>query len=72
MATKHVFSGANLRARRKTAGYTQDSLGQKLGTRRTNVNRWENNQRSPQPPVLLQLAEVLDCQVGDLFEAVAE
>ncbi|MEU2168288.1 helix-turn-helix domain-containing protein [Micromonospora chersina] len=72
MATTRIFSGAKLRARREAAGYTQDALGQRIGTRRTNVCRWENYHRSPQPPTLRQLADVLGCEVGDLFEAVTK
>ncbi|WP_433311053.1 helix-turn-helix domain-containing protein [Micromonospora sp. CA-269861] len=72
MATRRTFSGSKLRARRKAAGLSLRTLGRKLDTEYTNISKWENGHRSPKALTLLQLAEVLDCQVGDLFEAVAE
>ncbi|MFF0122949.1 helix-turn-helix domain-containing protein [Micromonospora arida] len=72
MATRRKFSGTNLRARREAAGFHQTTLAQQVGVAPCSVSSWETGRRAPFSPVLLQLAEVLDCEVGDLFEAVAE
>ncbi|RQX09072.1 helix-turn-helix domain-containing protein [Micromonospora inaquosa] len=72
MPTRRTFNGELLRQKRTASGYNQRALAQALQVDYTTVSHWEIGRRSPKALTLLQLAEVLNCQVGDLFEAVAE
>lgn len=55
MATKRV----RLVKRRKTAGYTQETLAQSLGVERSTVARWESGETEPQPWMRPRLARTL-------------
>ncbi|MEU4639578.1 helix-turn-helix transcriptional regulator [Micromonospora sp. NPDC023814] len=72
MARRRTFSGSKLRARRRAAGLSLRTLGRKLDTEYTSISKWENGHRSPKPPTLLLLVDMLGCEVSDLFEAVNE
>lgn len=72
MATRRTFSGGNLRTRRKAAGIYQGTLADKIGVALCSVSNWETGRCQPKPETLLDLADVLGCKVGDLFEVVAE
>lgn len=59
-----------LASRRMTAGYTQESLAERLSVERSTIARWEHGESKPQPWARRKLAEVLSVslqQVDDLL-----
>lgn len=48
-----------LAERRKTLGYSQESLAERMSVDRSTVARWERGECEPQPFVRLKLAQVL-------------
>jgi DNA-binding XRE family transcriptional regulator len=55
---------------RKTAGYTQESLAERLGVDRTTVVRWESGEYTPQPWLRPRIAEALGLSLRELSELV--
>ncbi|TDC75474.1 helix-turn-helix domain-containing protein [Streptomyces hainanensis] len=55
-----------LAERRKVAGYSQESLAERLGVDRTTIGRWERGDSTPQPHVRRKLATILDITTGEL------
>jgi DNA-binding XRE family transcriptional regulator len=56
---------------RKAAGYTQESLAERLGVDRTTVARWESGEYSPQPWLRPRIAEAFGlslCACGELLD----
>lgn len=51
---------------RKAAGYTQESLAERLGIDRTTVARWESGQTAPQPWSRPKIAEVFGLSLDAL------
>lgn len=62
MATKRV----RLAQRRKSAGYSQEKLAERLGVERSTVVRWEAAESEPQPWARPKLAAALKVTVDDL------
>jgi transcriptional regulator with XRE-family HTH domain len=62
MAAKRV----RLAARRRTQGFSQESLAERLGVDRSTVVRWERGETQPQPYIRPKLAETLAVAPGDL------
>jgi len=62
------FSRARLRSLREGAGLSRVEVA--FACRRTeqSVYLWESGKTTPPTPVLELIAEVLDCDVRDLFE----
>lgn len=52
--------GDALRARRKTAGLSQDALGERVGVRGGTVSRWEAGKLQPQPSHAYAVAQVFE------------
>ncbi|MCX4664895.1 helix-turn-helix transcriptional regulator [Streptomyces uncialis] len=67
MASKRV----RLSQRRKSAGFTQESLAARLGVERTTVIRWETAVTEPQPPIRPKLARLL-AVTGDELQALLD
>lgn len=63
---------ARLIFRRRTRGYTQASLAEKVGVTTRAVQRWEGGHFTPSPRRLVVLAEVLDCAPEWFYEAEQE
>ncbi|SCE84813.1 DNA-binding transcriptional regulator, XRE-family HTH domain [Micromonospora haikouensis] len=61
-----------LAQRRKTVGYTQESLAEKLGVDRTTVVRWERAESEPQPWARPRLADALRVSPDELSELFAD
>jgi DNA-binding XRE family transcriptional regulator len=60
---------------RRTAGFTQESLAERLGVDRTTVARWESGEYSPQPWLRPRIAEALGLSLGacgDLLDEAGE
>ncbi|WP_406158259.1 helix-turn-helix transcriptional regulator [Streptomyces canus] len=62
MAAKRV----RLAQRRKSAGYSQEKLAERLGIERSTVVRWETAESEPQPWVRPKLAAVLNVTLDEL------
>src|SRR6267154_6282545 len=63
-----------LAARRRSLGFTQESLAERLGVHPTTVRRWESGAigSGPQPWVRPKLAEHLQVSAEELEELLAE
>lgn len=59
--------GENITRRRKLLGITQDALAERLKISASALSRIESGQASPRFSRLEELAEILNCQVADLF-----
>lgn len=57
---------------RERQGMTQSVLGQKMGVAQNAVSQWENEVALPKTRQLPLLAQVLECGIGDLFQAEPE
>jgi transcriptional regulator with XRE-family HTH domain len=55
---------------RRAAGFTQESLAERLRVDRTTVARWESGEYSPQPWLRPKIAEALGVSLGALRELV--
>ncbi|GCB48470.1 helix-turn-helix transcriptional regulator [Streptomyces sp. NL15-2K] len=62
MAAKRM----RLAQRRKSAGYSQDKLAERLGIERSTVVRWETAESEPQPWVRPKLAAALNVTLDEL------
>lgn len=55
-----------LRTARKTAGLTQQQLGERIDRDVKSISRWENAHRAPDLTDLLLLADALSIPLADL------
>ncbi|OLF18192.1 hypothetical protein BU204_07590 [Actinophytocola xanthii] len=60
-----------LAGRRKSAGFTQESLAEALGVDRSTVIRWEAGQHEPVPYLWPKFAELLGISRDELAERAA-
>lgn len=58
--------GMQLRDARKTAGLTQQQLGERIDRDVKSISRWENAHRAPDLTDLLLLADALSVPLADL------
>lgn len=61
--------GGNIARRRKQLGMTQDALAEALKISGSALSRIESGQAAPRFSRLEDLAEVLECQVAELFRS---
>ena len=59
--------GTRLQALRKTQGYTQDSIAEKLNVSPQAVSKWENDLTSPDMDTLIQLADIFSVSLDELM-----
>ena len=59
--------GKNIAYFRKSKGYTQEELGQKVGVTNQAVSKWESETSMPDIMLLPQIANALDVPLDDLF-----
>ena len=59
--------GKNIAYFRKSKGYTQEELGQKIGVTNQAVSKWESETSMPDIMLLPQIANELDVTLDDLF-----
>ena len=57
-----------LEAIRKEHGMSQEALAKKLDVKQNTVSQWETGVRNPSLPMLLRIAEILNCSVNDLVQ----
>ena len=62
----------NLKKLRKECGYTQQSLGDKVGYSEKAVSKWEGGKAIPPAVTLLNLADILQTTLDDLLGYVGE
>lgn len=67
-----VMDTEGLRRLREKAGITQAALAEALGVDRTTVTTWEIGRSFPRAELLPELARLLGCEIGDLFEKKEE
>ena len=53
---------------RKEHGLTQEALAKQLDVKQNTVSQWETGVRNPSLPMLLRIAEILNCSVNDLVQ----
>lgn len=66
------FSGNHLRAKRKAARISRDTLAFCVGRTTQTIGNYERGFTRPSADVLIEIARYLECPVEDLFEAVDE
>ena len=57
---------------RKAAGMTQEQLASQMGVMQNVVSNWENEVALPRVRQLPELARILQCTIGALFEIAEE
>ena len=73
IAAKAQFEGKpTLTSLRLTAGMSQSTLANKVGTQQSNVSRWESDPSDLQVQTILRLADALGVDSGVVFGIVAE
>jgi len=58
---------ANILKLRRSKGFTQEELANKLGVTFQAVSKWENAKSAPDISLLPLIAEVFSCSIDDLF-----
>lgn len=57
----------NVKKIRKSKGWSQSELANKLGVSRTTVTMWESGGKAPRSGTVVRLADVLNCTIDELF-----
>jgi transcriptional regulator with XRE-family HTH domain len=71
VVVRQEFSGRALRARRRELGLSRDFIAFSIGVVTDTVGNWERGFCTPRgTETLTKLADALECDVQDLFEAV--
>ncbi len=63
-----AIDGEKIRQLRKEAGFTQETLGKKLGVIKQTVSSWENNISEPNSEILSNIASIFNVSVDYLLE----
>lgn len=61
-----------IRARRKAAGLSIETLAGTLGVTRQTIYNWESGARLPAADVLPEIARALGCSIDDLYSTQNE
>ena len=67
MATTQEKQGRKIQKLRKSIGYTQEELAEKLNISRTHMGHIEQGRKSPSIKLMDKLARALKVKVPDLF-----
>ena len=59
--------GENLRALRKSRGYSQEKFAQVINSNQANVTAWERNTRTPTLKTIKEIADVFSVPVSTLL-----
>lgn len=57
----------SIKKMREKRGLSQEQLADKIGVAQQHVSRWENEKHRPSVDVLIKIAAVLNCSIGDLI-----
>ena len=57
----------NIALRRKSLGFSQETLAEKLGVTFQAVSKWENGKSTPDITLLPLFADIFDCSIDELF-----
>lgn len=61
---------ANPRQRRRTAGFSQEALGDACDLHRTEISLLERAGRAPRLSTIVRLSRALDISLGELLEGI--
>ena len=67
MATTREKLGKKIQRLRKSLGFTQEELAEKINISRTHMGHIEQGRKSPSIKVMERLARILKVKLGDLF-----
>ena len=67
MATTNEKLGDKIQRLRRSLGFTQEELAEKINISRTHMGHIEQGRKSPSIKVMDKLSRVLKVKVGDLF-----
>ena len=59
--------GENIKNYRQEKGYTQEEVAGRLHVTRQTISKWEKNHSVPDADLLVQLAEILEVETGQLL-----
>ena len=57
----------SIKKMRINRGLSQKQLAELIGVEQQHVSRWENGKHRPSVDVLIKIAAVLNCNIGDLI-----
>lgn len=63
---------ANIQKYRKSCGFTQEELAQKLGVTFQAISKWENAKSAPDILFLPTMADLFGCSIDELFSRTVE
>lgn len=63
-----AVNGNKIKQLRKEAGFTQESLGKKLGVVKQTISSWENNISEPNSETLSALSELFGVSIAQLYD----
>jgi transcriptional regulator with XRE-family HTH domain len=66
------FSAKALRSLRRSAGVSRDSLAFAISRTTGSIANYEQGRTAPSAETVARIAEVLDCEIGDLFEEASD
>lgn len=67
MATTKEKLGTRIQKLRKSLGYSQEELAEKINISRTHMGHIEQGRKSPSLKVMEKLSKILKVKLGDLF-----
>lgn len=67
-----TYLALNMRWKRKSLGWTQEELAERLGVGRSVIGSYEEGRAEPRNAVLMALARLFDCTIEDLLQADGE
>lgn len=57
-----------VKQKREQLNITQNQLAEELGVDRSTIAKWETGEAMPRADKLPEIAKILGCEIGDLFE----
>lgn len=66
------YIGNQIKLFRKSAGFTQDELAQKLNTTKQTISRYEKGERKANQDMLFSLCDILGVSIDDFFPSISK